>query len=82
MTPEASARFREFPIYNLADGEPRYLVGSYEDQRLRFVRTQHDEVDAIEAFGTFLWDIRFKNWVAEYFLGTLSREEFEHSIGE
>ena len=35
---------------------------SYESLRLRFIRTQRDEIDAIEAFGTFIWDIRFKDF--------------------
>jgi len=65
--------------YNLADGEPRYELGSYEDQRLRFVRTQRDEVDAIEAFGTFLWDIRFKDFDAEYFLARITWDEARHT---
>jgi len=65
--------------YNVADGEPRYPVGSYEDQRLRFVRTQRDEVDAIEAFGTFLWDIRFKDFMAEYYLARITWDEARHT---
>ncbi len=65
--------------YNLADGEPRYPLGSYEDQRLRFVRTQRDEVDAIEAFGTFLWDIRFKDFDAEYYLARITWDETRHT---
>jgi hypothetical protein len=65
--------------YNLADGEPRFEIGSYEDQRLRFVRTQRDEVDAIEAFGTFLWDIRFKDFDAEYFLARITWDEARHT---
>jgi len=65
--------------YNLADGEARFEIGSYEDQRLRFVRTQRDEVDAIEAFGTFLWDIRFKDFDAEYFLARITWDEARHT---
>ena len=65
--------------YNVADGEARYPVGSYEDQRLRFVRTQRDEVDAIEAFGTFLWDIRFKEFMAEYYLARITWDESRHT---
>jgi hypothetical protein len=65
--------------YSVADGEPRYELGSYEDQRLRFVRTQRDEVDAIEAFGTFLWDIRFKDFDAEYFLARITWDEARHT---
>jgi hypothetical protein len=65
--------------YNLADGEPRFPAGSYEDQRLRFVRTQRDEVDAIEAFGTFLWDIRFKDFDAEYYLARITWDEARHT---
>lgn len=65
--------------YNIADGTERYPVGSYDDQRLRFVRTQRDEVDAIEAFGTFLWDIRFKDFDAEYFLARITWDEARHT---
>ena len=65
--------------YNLADGEMRYESGSYDDQRLRFVRTQRDEVDAIEAFGTFLWDIRFQDFDAEYFLARITWDEARHT---
>lgn len=65
--------------YNIADGAPRYEVGSYEDTRLRFIRTQRDEVDAIEAFGTFLWDIRFKEFQAEYDLARITWDEARHT---
>lgn len=65
--------------YTVADGAPRYETGSYEDGRLRFVRTQRDEVDAIEAFGTFLWDIRFKDFEAEYFLARITWDETRHT---
>jgi hypothetical protein len=65
--------------YNTADTTPRYDVGSYEDLRLRFVRTQRDEVDAIEAFGTFLWDIRFKDFQAEYDLSRITWDEARHT---
>lgn len=73
------ATFTQTGDYNLADGEMRYEAGSYEDQRLRFVRTQRDEVDAIEAFGTFLWDIRFKDFDAEYFLARITWDEARHT---
>ncbi len=65
--------------YNVADGAPRYEIGSYEDQRLRFIRTQRDEVDAIEAFGTFLWDIRFRDFQAEYDLARITWDEARHT---
>jgi hypothetical protein len=71
--------FRHTGDYNLADGEPRYPVHSYEDERLRFVRAQRDEVDAIEAFGTFLWDIRFKDFLAEYYLARITWDESRHT---
>ncbi|MCC6443500.1 MAG: hypothetical protein IT210_08590 [Armatimonadetes bacterium] len=73
------ATFANTGDYNVADGEPRYPVGSYEDERLRFVRTQRDEVDAIEAFGTFLWDIRFKDFQAEYDLARITWDECRHT---
>jgi hypothetical protein len=73
------ATFGNTGDYNVADREPRYPVGSYEDMRLRFIRTQRDEVDAIEAFGTFLWDIRFKDFDAEYFLARITWDEARHT---
>jgi hypothetical protein len=82
VVPCRDSRFATFANtgdYNLADGEPRYPQGSYEDQRLRFIRTQRDEVDAIEAFGTFLWDIRFKDFDAEYFLARITWDEARHT---
>jgi hypothetical protein len=71
--------FRNTGDYNVADSTPRYEIGSYEDARLRFVRTQRDEVDAIEAFGTFLWDIRFKDFQAEYDLSRITWDEARHT---
>jgi hypothetical protein len=65
--------------YNLADGEPRFTPNTYDDERLRFVRAQRDEVDAIEAFGTFLWDIRFKDFLAEYYLARITWDESRHT---
>ena len=47
--------------------------------RLRFIRTQRDEVDAIEAFGTFIWDIRFKDFQAEYDLARITWDEARHT---
>ena len=80
--PLRDSRFATFTTtgdYNLADGKLRFEEGSYDDQRLRFVRTQRDEVDAIEAFGTFLWDIRFKDFDAEYFLARITWDEARHT---
>src|SRR5207237_9557972 len=71
--------FRHTGDYNKADGEPRFPVGSYDDEKLRFVRAQRDEVDAIEAFGTFLWDIRFKEFMAEYYLARITWDESRHT---
>jgi hypothetical protein len=73
------ATFTKTGDYNIADGELRFPEGSYDDQRLRFVRTQRDEVDAIEAFGTFLWDIRFKDFDAEYYLARITWDEARHT---
>lgn len=73
------ATFSNTGDYNEADGSPRYEPGTYEDQRLRFVRTQRDEVDAIEAFGTFIWDIRFKEFQAEYDLARITWDEARHT---
>ena len=73
------ATFKNTGDYNLADGTPRHELGSYEDQRLKFIRAQRDEVDAIEAFGTFLWDIRFKDFDAEHFLARITWDESRHT---
>lgn len=65
--------------YAVGDGWERFDEDSYESQRLRFIRTQRDEVDAIEAFGTFLWDIRFKDFKAEYDLARITWDEARHT---
>ncbi|GMW03589.1 MAG: hypothetical protein AMXMBFR84_47230 [Candidatus Hydrogenedentota bacterium] len=66
--------------YDVADGTPRFPDReSYENLRLRFIRTQRDEVDAIEAFGTFLWDIRFVDFQAEYDLARITWDEARHT---
>lgn len=80
--PMRDSRFTTFHHtgdYNVADGKQRYEKDSYEDLRLRFIRTQRDEVDAIEAFGTFLWDIRFKDFKAEYDLARITWDEARHT---
>jgi len=80
--PKRDIRFATFANtgdYNVADGGPRYPLNTYEDERLRFVRAQRDEVDAIEAFGTFLWDIRFKDFKAEYDLARITWDEVRHT---
>ncbi|MBI2434012.1 MAG: hypothetical protein HYV26_14210, partial [Candidatus Hydrogenedentes bacterium] len=80
--PKRDSRFATFwntGDYDKADGTPRYEKDSYEGLRLRFIRTQRDEVDAIEAFGTFLWDIRFKNFQAEYDLARVTWDEARHT---
>ena len=56
----------------------RFDKDSYEAVRLRFIRTQRDEVDAIEAFGTFVWDIRFKDFNAEYDLARITWDDGWH----
>lgn len=80
--PIRDARFDTFKNtgdYDVADGEARFPKDSYESLRLRFIRTQRDEVDAIEAFGTFLWDIRFKDFDAEYDLARITWDEARHT---
>ena len=62
----------------MADGEPRFPTGSYENLAA-ILRTQRDEVDAIEAFGTFLWDIRFRDFQAEYELARVTWDEARHT---
>lgn len=71
--------FKNTGDYDVADGAPRYPKDSYENLRLRFIRTQRDEVDAIEAFGTFLYDIRMMNFQAEYDLARITWDEARHT---
>jgi hypothetical protein len=80
--PLRDARFDTFKNtgdYDTADGEARFPKDSYENIRLRFIRTQRDEVDAIEAFGTFIWDIRFKDFQSEYDLARITWDEARHT---
>ncbi|RFC49241.1 MAG: Protein of unknown function (DUF455) [Verrucomicrobia bacterium] len=80
--PRRDARFDTFHHtgdYEVADGAKRFDKDSYEALRLRFIRTQRDEVDAIEAFGTFVWDIRFKDFNAEYDLARITWDEARHT---
>ena len=79
MRDERFVTFVNTGDYDVADGEPRYPSNSYESLRLRFLRTQRDEVDAIEAFGTFLWDIRFRDFQAEYDLARITWDEARHT---
>jgi hypothetical protein len=65
--------------HNEFDVNPRYDIGSFELERLTFIRSQRDEVDAIEAFGTFLWDIRDKGFDAEYALARITWDESRHT---
>ena len=71
--------FKNTGDYDAADAAPRFDKNSYEAIRLRFIRTQRDEVDAIEAFGTFVWDIRFKDFNAEYDLARITWDEARHT---
>jgi hypothetical protein len=80
--PERDSRFVTFKHtgeYNVGDGQPRFPDDSYDYARLRFLRTQRDEVDAIEAFGTFLWDVRFQDFQAEYDLARITWDETRHT---
>jgi hypothetical protein len=71
--------FKNTGDYDAADGQERFPKDSYENLRLRFIRTQRDEVDAIEAFGTFIWDIRFKDFDSEYNLARITWDETRHT---
>ena len=71
--------FKNTGDYDTADVEERFPKDSYENLRLRFIRTQRDEVDAIEAFGTFIWDIRFKDFDSEYNLARITWDETRHT---
>ena len=80
--PQRDSRFVTFANtgdYDVADGRLRFPAESYENLRLRFLRTQRDEVDAIEAFSTFLWDIRFRDFQAEYDLARVTWDEARHT---
>jgi hypothetical protein len=80
--PRRDSRFATFHHtgdYDVADGQQRFPKETYENLRLRFIRTQRDEVDAIEAFGTFLWDIRFLDFQAEYDLARVTWDEARHT---
>jgi hypothetical protein len=80
--PQRDSRFATFHHtgdYDVADGKERFPKDAYENLRLRFIRTQRDEVDAIEAFGTFLWDIRFIDFKAEYDLARITWDEARHT---
>ncbi len=82
VEPMRDSRFQTFKTtgdYDVGDGEPRFQKETYAAERLRFVRTQRDEVDAIEAFGTFLWDIRFMDFQAEYDLARITWDETRHT---
>src|SRR6266566_5940409 len=71
--------FKNTGDYDTADEKERFPKDSYESLRLRFIRTQRDEVDAIEAFGTFIWDIRFKDFQSEYDLARITWDEARHT---
>jgi hypothetical protein len=71
--------FKNTGDYDTADQQERFAKDSYESLRLRFIRTQRDEVDAIEAFGTFIWDIRFKDFQSEYNLARITWDEARHT---
>jgi hypothetical protein len=80
--PKRDSRFISFTNtgeYDVADGGARHPHDSYEARRLDFVRTQRDELDAIEAFGTFLWDMRFKDYQSEYDLARITWDEARHT---
>lgn len=79
MRDERFVTFFHTGDYDVADGEPRFPKETYENLRLRFIRTQRDEVDAIEAFGTFLFDIAMMDFQAEYDLARVTWDEARHT---
>ncbi len=82
VVPMRDSRFVTFDHtgdYDKADGEARHTPNTYDQFRMYFIRTQRDEVDAIEAFGTFLWDIRFRDFDAEYMLARITWDEARHT---
>ena len=79
MRDERFVTFSNTGDYDVADGEPRHPHQLYETVRMHFLRTQRDEIDAIEAFGTFIWDIRFTDFDAEYHLARITWDEARHT---
>lgn len=79
MRDERFVTFTNTGDYDKADGTARFAPNTYETYRMIFMRTQRDEVDAIEAFGTFLWDIRFRDFDAEYYLARITWDEARHT---
>src|SRR4029078_5322816 len=80
--PMRDARFVTFESsgdYDKGDGGARFEPNTSETFRMVFMRTQRDEIDAIEAFGTFLWDIRFTEFDAEYQLARITWDEARHT---
>jgi hypothetical protein len=80
--PARDSRFVTFDNtgdYDKADGSPRFEPNTYDFWRLVFLRTQRDEVDAIETFGTLLWDIRFTEYDSEYHLARITWDETRHT---
>ena len=80
--PLRDSRFATFVTtgdYDIADGTPRFPHKTYEAIRLHFMRTQRDEVDAIEAFGTFIWDTKFLDFDSEYHLARITWDEARHT---
>lgn len=64
--------------YQVADGCERFNNDSYELLRLNFMRSQRDELDAIEAFGTLIWDLKFISFDVEYYLSRITWDESRH----
>jgi hypothetical protein len=79
MRDERFVVFNDTGDYDKGDGGARFPANSYETYRMIFMRTQRDEVDAIEAFGTFIWDIAFKDFDAEYHLARITWDEARHT---
>jgi len=80
--PCRDARFITFTntgSYDAFDGTLRHELETYAYDRLTFIRAQRDEIDAIEAFGTFLWDLRFRNFDAELALARITWDETRHT---
>jgi hypothetical protein len=76
---ERFVTFSDTGDYDKGDRGARFDTNSYENYRMIFMRTQRDEVDAIEAFGTFIWDIRFRDFDAEYHLARITWDEARHT---
>jgi hypothetical protein len=65
--------------YDIADGTPKEPPGSFESRRLNLVRTQRDEMDAIETFGNVIFDMEGQPFDFDYDIARLCWDETRHT---